>query len=477
MLTKNPVTMRSDIKRKMMKKSFDRTFHVMAMEVSNDNSKSEEFQIPLFNQGKHVKSDMNQADGYAKFVENIEDSSIALLDGQHRAFAMAEVMAAEKTSNWTLDIDVTLIFYIPQKLDMNSEEYDGFLNCMPGLSKKIAEELEKSLNTTLIDALETVAKMDENNIVFLSDFFARKNKNDEQIWTMNHKDYQQEEVKEPKMLEAVGFLYKTLSKSSDFLDSFKSKWTKFRDNDFQYEFWRTDVEKYFLTGHFINKYFTTEHKMVASKMFKKIIKRSEFKDKIEKDQNSIRVDYRAYCIAQTLEPVFFHKQYKQDMIKYLGILRGSNLITTHRLMYISTLAYVTASRIVEGWLVYDDFMEGTLENSQCKLNGITFNGLKKGESVQPKMNKRKPFINKCFFNYIVKSLFGLYSNFEKIKNLQDDDKIWLVSQLKNVRTADGITKTHNDEPLNLSLELAELVSKYEENSKKEKKEKGKIYTI
>lgn len=292
--------MRSDIKRKMIKKSFDRTFHVMPMEISNDNSKSDEFQVPLFSQGKHVKSDMSQVDGYAKFVENIEDSSIALLDGQHRAFAMAEVMAAEKRSNWTLDIDVTLIFYIPQKLDMNAEEYDGFLNCMPGLSKKIAEELEKSLNTTLIDALETVAKMDENSIVFLSDFFARKNANDEQIWTMNHKDYQQEEVKEPKMLIAVGFLYKTLSKSSDFLDSFKSKWTKFRDNDFQHEFWRTDVEKYFLTGHFIKQYFTTEHKLLASKMFKKIIKRSDFKDKIEKDQNSIKVDYRAYCIAQTL---------------------------------------------------------------------------------------------------------------------------------------------------------------------------------
>lgn len=469
--------MRNEIKQKMINLSFNRIFHVIPMEVSDGNSKSDEFPVPLYSQGKHIKSDLTQADGYAKFVEDTENSSIALLDGQHRTFAMAEVMAAEARSSWTLDVDVFLIFYIPQKINMNSEEYDEFLNCMPGLSKKIAEEAEKSLNTTLIDAMETVAKMDESNIVFLSDFLGRNNANDEQIWKMAQKDYQQEEERETKMLATVGFLYKTLSKSHDFLDSFKSRWTKFRDDDFQYEFWRTDVDKHFLTNPAIKKYFTTEQKMIASKMFKKIKKRSEFKDKIEKVQNSIGVDYRAYCIAQTLEPVFFHRQYKHDMIQYLGILRGSNLITTHRLMYISTLAYVTASRIVEDWLVYDEFMEGTLENDQCRLKDVTFNGLKKGETPKPQMNIRKPVIKKCFFNYIVKSLFQLYSNFEKIQNLTEENRDWLILQLKNVReSVDAITKNHEDHPLNLSFELAELASKYEENSNKERKERGKIYT-
>lgn len=459
--------MKSDIKQKMMSGSFDRVFTVMPMELSEDKNKTDEFQVPLLNQGRQHKTDLTEVDGYAKFVDTKEASSVAILDGQHRTFAMAEIMAAESSSGWTHDITLTLIFVVPKELSMNTEEHEAFLRCLPGLSKKIAEEKEKSLNTTLIDALETVAKMNSEDIVFLSDFLAKENDNKDQMWNISHRDYQYAEEKETKMLASVEFLYKTLTKSSIFLESFKSRWTGVPDSDYVREFWRKDVERNFLTSQSIKKYFTTEQKLTAHKMFTKILKRSEFIDKIEKDQNSIRVDYRAYCIAQTLEPVFFHQQYKQDMIGYLNVLRGSNLISTHRLMYIATLAYVTSSRIIEGWLNYDPFMEVKIEK---------FHGLKEDEK-QTKMSPRKPLLKKCFFNYIVKSLFQLYSNFEKVQSLSEFNKMDLINDLEQIRSTDAITKLHENHPLNLSLELAALPSKYMENSKREVEKRGKIYTM
>ena len=274
--------MKKVIKEKMLGLYFNKVFHVLPYQKCEENDNGGEeadtnnedgnkpYDIPLYYQGRLMKKDPNEicAKGaWAKFSNKV---SIAPLDGQHRIYAIAEIMAAEEDSTWTQTVDVDLICYIPKKIDMTTFEGTKYVRCMRALSKTIEEEQALTLNTTLIDALENVARIED--VYYLEDFYNTNHpgSDNHRLLFAQQNIVWEEEEKEPRMFRNFEALYRNLAKSATFLEVFRSRWSSFKsDNDFKAFFWRKE-EGFFLGSTECKKYFTTEQKMLPKNMILKL---------------------------------------------------------------------------------------------------------------------------------------------------------------------------------------------------------------
>lgn len=457
--------MRIVLKKRLEQRFFQRKLHVTALSCNSEGKG-----VPFYYQGKlfsyevtHRWHKEKKADIYGEFIidtenvdiidtENVEPTVVYCpLDGLHREFAMLDIIASDGRDDCKvmLDTPFSLSVYSPATTEpLNNEDSERFAAMMRILSKIIAENANLSLNSTLCDAVSSIACIEE--FAYLSSFLLSTKDIEaekKQIVKLRFKDQKVECLKRNPFIQTVN-MFKALCKSEDFLTLFKSKWkAKYKKNsDFKEDFWK-DGEGSFSSNENLKLFFIKSYEMGGHYFLKHIT--NESPNYAVEDKKEMGIEYACYSVARAIEPLFFCEDYKDSLIVCIDRLTTSGLITIHRLSFMSTLAYEVSNMIVEEFYRYSDFLSGNKDQTDHVL---------KFENQRVTTKARKGIAQRILFNFILTKIWYAYSTWRQIFKLEDEKLKLLEERFRDLD--DSIIKettADTKEKYNLGLDMVDLL--------------------
>lgn len=471
---KNEEQMRNVLKTRLEQRFFQRKLHVTALSVNK-----EEKGVFLQYQGKLSHHEFNLVRRqerekryiWGEFMLNREDIEnfdgiYCPLDGLHREFAMLDIIACEGEEKCSLMLDTpfSLSVYYPDTNDpLNNEDSERFASLMRILSKIIADNANLSLNSTLCDAVSSVACIENFN--YISDFLLSTKDvqgANEQFVRLKFKDQKDECLKNNPLPQTVD-IFKALVKSEDYLTLFKSKWkAKFpKNSDFKEKFWKAG-EGTFSDNSNLKLFFIKSYE-IGGHYFLKNIKNDSPNYAVE-DKKEMGIEYACYSVARAIEPLFYSERLRNDVTSYIDMLTTSGLITIHRLSFMSTLAYEVSNVIVDEFYRYSDFLSGNKDEKDHVL---------KSADQKLSTKPRRSIAQRILFNVILTKIWGAYSRWAEIYRLEDKELKTFEQRLRNLENSIIQQKTSDQKkPYNLGLDMVDLLHPFDE--KFDKREKCKF---
>lgn len=443
--------------------------HVKAMYQGQDSKKQQKEEEYGHNLAFLTNKDLPQQfkDVNELLNQGEKNVTIGILDGLHRIFALYFNLMEEYANDadaddaWMKHIKIPMKVFVPNvKKNLNQMQTNNMLLVARMLSEKIAESRTLSINKTLIDALTMIMDIPTN--LFMCEALAGTVEvesgsqssevpvlyADDKIFRSHIDKYKVEgkgvegEITTFKALTKE--IVQILCKSEECFKQFSLNYPKYNtclEELKTNKFYEENLEKCMSSFWSKDLLLTPEMYMIAVEQGK------ASNCAINKNAtNGHNIDSIIYAVLQTIKTIFFSENYKKEMKKILQTMNENNLLTVHRLAYVSVLASTVVDTLLK-----------EIGNGSGKNKHYTEPLFREEEPNVPYHKKR---VTKLLLSFVTKELLSMYATKAAGKNWFRCDEI-VLKKLMESGEGNGIdmqTENNKASKKNLSMALAMMVT-------------------